>query len=415
MKKVKQQLNRYFYIQTWGLFPIFIFFLPLDRYIDEKILLCISLAGGIAIFMVNLVLLMRKKPFNPMLGVSGLVIAQYAFWKLILFQLFQTIPSPVILGIILFFTLLVAQSRKNTIRDFAGINPSGKSYNAAIINNLYEFFRIIPALVLISGIGTSILIVYNNWPAEQNLHTHFTVTYIIPFVIFLVFLLYEIIRMKMIQSMLSSQIWLPIINMKGNVVGHVDREESYRAQNTFMHPHLRIIVICNNMLYLSKHFNIHPLTKNYIDVPVSVDIPYGEGIENFMKTLLDELHLPAHQTSFLIKTVYKDEHVKRLVYLYKIEISDETAFERLGLSGGKLWTTKQIQANLGKDVFSPRFEDEFDFLQNTILLLNEFPLPESEEGETGRGDTDFGTNGATAENPDEKTPSGPGYRNTPES
>ena len=108
MKKVKQQLNRYFYIQTWGLFPLFIFFLPLSRYIDEHLLLYVSLAGGALIFLINLLLLTRKKPFSPMLAVSGLVIVQYAFWKLIFFQTLQSVPNPVLLNFILFFTLSVA-------------------------------------------------------------------------------------------------------------------------------------------------------------------------------------------------------------------------------------------------------------------------------------------------------------------
>ena len=39
---------------------------------------------------------------------------------------------------------------------------------------------------------------------------------------------------------------------------------------------------------------------------------------------------------------------------------------------GKLWTSKQIEENLGSGVFSEYFEQEFAYLQNTVLLAENF-------------------------------------------
>lgn len=35
---------------------------------------------------------------------------------------------------------------------------------------------------------------------------------------------------------------------------------------------------------------------------------------------------------------------------------------------GKLWTTKQIEDNLNSGIFSEYFNEEFAYLQNTVLL-----------------------------------------------
>ena len=42
--------------------------------------------------------------------------------------------------------------------------------------------------------------------------------------------------------------------------------------------------------------------------------------------------------------------------------------------GGKLWTGKQIEENMGKGLFSEYFEQEFNYLQNTVLLAENYSL-----------------------------------------
>ena len=60
--------------------------------------------------------------------------------------------------------------------------------------------------------------------------------------------------------------------------------------------------------------------------------------------------------------------------MYVSLISTEEAFDALNLKGGKLWTTNQIEDNIGNNLFSECFELEFEYLKNTVLM---FDLPKT--------------------------------------
>ena len=61
-----------------------------------------------------------------------------------------------------------------------------------------------------------------------------------------------------------------------------------------------------------------------------------------------------------------------MIFLYVSNIASESDFNKLHLEGGKLWTINQIDDNVGKDIFSECFELEFEYLKNTVLMMN-FP------------------------------------------
>ena len=46
--------------------------------------------------------------------------------------------------------------------------------------------------------------------------------------------------------------------------------------------------------------------------------------------------------------------------------------EYIKTTKGKLWTSKQIEENLNQGIFSDYFAQEFEYLQNTILLAENF-------------------------------------------
>lgn len=60
--------------------------------------------------------------------------------------------------------------------------------------------------------------------------------------------------------------------------------------------------------------------------------------------------------------------MKHFIHLHVVCVRSEEELGQFGLSGGKLWTSKQIEENLGSGIFSEYFEQEFPYLQNTVLL-----------------------------------------------
>jgi len=64
--------------------------------------------------------------------------------------------------------------------------------------------------------------------------------------------------------------------------------------------------------------------------------------------------------------------VKHLVNLYVMCVRSEEVMDQIKQPNGKLWTSKQIEENLSSGVFSEYFEQEFAYLQNTVLLAENF-------------------------------------------
>ena len=59
------------------------------------------------------------------------------------------------------------------------------------------------------------------------------------------------------------------------------------------------------------------------------------------------------------KYVFQSAREKELVYVHKTVYDGEIKPSKDELDGGRFWTLDEIQENLGKDVFTPNFENEF--------------------------------------------------------
>jgi hypothetical protein len=55
-----------------------------------------------------------------------------------------------------------------------------------------------------------------------------------------------------------------------------------------------------------------------------------------------------------------------------LRLENEKEFDRVKSPDGKLWTTAQIKENLGTGLFSDHFEEEFEYLENTVLFADNY-------------------------------------------
>ena len=76
----------------------------------------------------------------------------------------------------------------------------------------------------------------------------------------------------------------------------------------------------------------------------------------------------------MLNYTFENDKVKHMVNLYVLIIRSEKMMNIVKREGGKLWTGKQIEENMGKGLFSEYFEQEFNYLQNTVLLAENYSL-----------------------------------------
>jgi len=172
---------------------------------------------------------------------------------------------------------------------------------------------------------------------------------------------------------LRNEKWLPIIDESGTVYGKITHSQSIDKKNEYLHPIIRIALIHKGKLFLSGKENIEANNKPCLDYPFERHVLYKETIdEAVIKTLESNGSKPELNCNcnYLFHYIHRSEEMHRLVYFYICNIRDDSLLEKLNLSTGKWWMRKQIKENLNTGLFSAFFENEFEFLDSTVLAID---------------------------------------------
>ncbi len=183
----------------------------------------------------------------------------------------------------------------------------------------------------------------------------------------------EVVRLHLLREKLKVEEWLPILNESGDVEGKVAKSVSVNLKNKFLHPVVRVALLHKGMFYLKPRLQNRILNPGALDYPFEKYMIYDHNLDDAVhNSVVKELGVDILPSRFILKYIFQNEITKRLIYLYVSEINDEEIFNSLPLQGGKLWTENQIEANLGKGIFSETFEEEYEYLKNTVLMTYKF-------------------------------------------
>lgn len=186
-------------------------------------------------------------------------------------------------------------------------------------------------------------------------------------------ILYEQVRVSVMKGSLQKEMWLPVLSDEGKVVGCIARSVSRTVKKKYCHPIVRVAVIHDGKLYLTKRSPDSYVAPGTYDYPYENYVLYRHKIENTVRETIGNLNGESGITvRCLIRYMYEDEKVKHQVSLYVVCVRNEKLMPLCSREGGKLWTSKQIEENLSTGIFSGYFEKEFPYLQNTILLAENF-------------------------------------------
>ncbi|MCW1736102.1 hypothetical protein [Anaerorudis cellulosivorans] len=190
-------------------------------------------------------------------------------------------------------------------------------------------------------------------------------------IILITIIVMEMMRLRMLDRQLKKEEWLPVVDDHGDVKGRIAKSVSKDLKNKFMHPVVRIAVIYKGKIYLKCRDEDRLLDPGKLDYPFERFIDFNnlnpdEVVRNIIQEECKNENIPVR---FLLKYVFENERVKRLIFLYVSDIEEEDLFNSMHLEGGKLWTESQIEENIGNNLFSECFELEYEYLENTILMV----------------------------------------------
>lgn len=362
--------------QALGLLPLLLF-LVLDNcftYLQSFLVSVVFCTLSMLIFHG----LRKDKVYAFMLLPASLTFVLYSFFLIFMrIESVLVVYTPLIVEVLFVVVLiLIRMTRKGLMRKIRNSEiPAYQRTNALTLLN--EFFFIAQIAQNLYTLHLFAVILYSIIPETmQNVWWSRLLYRDLGVIIGVLVIVYEQIRLMMLQGRLRKEMWLPVLNDKGNVIGSIAYSVSRLLPKKYYHPIIRVALVYNGMLYLSKRNAYSCVSPSLLDYPFYRYVLFRQTIEAAVHQAIEKLRVQIKtiEPFPLIRYTFENEKVKHQVSLFIVRINDERLLEPLKEKNGKLWSVRQIEENLPHGIFSEYFEKEFLYLKNTVLLAENFRL-----------------------------------------
>ena len=172
-----------------------------------------------------------------------------------------------------------------------------------------------------------------------------------------------------VERAISSE-WFPVVEPSGLVVGRATRTYCHSGAKP-LHPVIHIHIIDRfSRIYLQKRSMNKDIQPGKWDTAVGGHVSYGEGIlEAVYREAGEELGFTEFNPIRLETYQFESEIEKELVNVFAVVGTYELNPDMDEVDEGRWWELSDIDANLGKGIFTPNFESEFTMIRKSLLAL----------------------------------------------
>jgi isopentenyldiphosphate isomerase len=158
--------------------------------------------------------------------------------------------------------------------------------------------------------------------------------------------------------------WFDLVNEKGEITGKAPRSAVHGNPN-LLHPVIHVHIFNKNgQLYLQKRSPNKDVQPGKWDTSVGGHINSGEDVISALKReSLEELGISVDNFQPLYRYVMRNEFESELVHTFKLIYDGPFKINREEIQFGRFWRPAEIEKNLGKGLFTPNFEQEFQMLK----------------------------------------------------
>lgn len=156
---------------------------------------------------------------------------------------------------------------------------------------------------------------------------------------------------------------LPKVDETGNIIGMVTRLEAHSGSMT-LHPVVHLHVFNDKGdIFLQKRPLWKDIQPGVWDTATGGHIDYGENvIEALYREVNEELGIKHFKPHFLTSYIYRSDKEREFIYVYTATVNDGITPNKNELDDGRFWSRAEVIANIGKGVFTPNFESEYQRL-----------------------------------------------------
>lgn len=153
----------------------------------------------------------------------------------------------------------------------------------------------------------------------------------------------------------------PEVDEMGNIIGSMARREAHNGSKR-LHPVVHLHVFnSHGCLFLQKRPDWKDIQPGKWDTAVGGHVSLGENVDKaLLREAKEELNLYDFSPIAIGTYVFESDRERELIYAYKTVYDKDILPDINELDGGRSWTMEEIKGNIGKGVFTPNFESEFN-------------------------------------------------------
>lgn len=153
---------------------------------------------------------------------------------------------------------------------------------------------------------------------------------------------------------------LPVVDESGNILGAVTRGHAHDGSK-ILHPVVHLHVFnSRGDLYLQRRPDWKDIQPGKWDTAVGGHIDLGENVERALQREVgEELGITDFTPESLGHYVFESQRERELVYVHRCVYDGDIRPSAQELNGGRFWSADEIAENIGRGVFTPNFESEY--------------------------------------------------------